>query len=294
MAFTTQPECIPCMVSVRSREILASSLSSEEKVRAQIHILEKYLELLSLETPNVHIATELFREVKRLTGQENPYKSVKDLMNRIALQILQSLEAKVWGVKDEVERFRAACAASIAGNIFDVGVLGHSYEPSTTSKEIELPHLVIDETANIRKRLLESPRVLYLCDNAGEIAFDKILVREIQGLGAEVTVVVKGGCYQNDATIEDALAVGMEKVADNLITTGTDASGINLEEFSKDFMERLEEARLIVLKGMAYFESHKELKVKTGKPLALLLAAKCEPIARLLKVRKGDAVALLV
>ncbi|MEM2926874.1 MAG: ARMT1-like domain-containing protein [Candidatus Bathyarchaeia archaeon] len=296
MAMKSQPECIPCMVAVRTREILSSSLSPEAKVSAQLRILDRYLELLRKDAPNVTIATELFREVKRLIGQENPYKTVKDLMNRVALQLLPSFEAKVYGFKDEIERFRAACAASIAGNIFDVGVLGHSYakETSTEPGSIELPILTIDKTAEIRKRLLESPRVLYLCDNAGEIAFDKILVKEIQNLGAKVTVVVKGGYYQNDATMEDALAVGMDKVADELITTGTDASGLDLEEVSEEFRQRLDESQFVLLKGMAYYESHGEFKAKTGKPLATLLAAKCDPIARFLKVRKGDSVALLI
>jgi len=41
-----------------------------------------------------------------------------------------------------------------------------------------------------------------------------------------VTVAVKSGPILNDATMEDAKYVGMHEVADEIITTGTDAVGL--------------------------------------------------------------------
>jgi len=65
---------------------------------------------------------------------------------------------------------------------------------------------------------------LYLCDNAGEIAFDKHLVSSIQTLGPKVTVAFRGGPIMNDATIEDACDVGMSALV-KTVTTGTPVCG---------------------------------------------------------------------
>lgn len=58
-----------------------------------------------------------------------------------------------------------------------------------------------------------------ITDNAGEIAFDVILVEKLKEMGCEVVVAVKEAPVLNDATMEDAIVIGMDKVADKLITT---------------------------------------------------------------------------
>jgi uncharacterized protein with ATP-grasp and redox domains len=63
------------------------------------------------------------------------------------------------------------------------------------------------------KKLEQVDEVLFLGDNSGEIVFDKILVEELVRLGKRVTYVVKEGPVLNDSTMEDALYVGMDKVA---------------------------------------------------------------------------------
>jgi hypothetical protein len=54
-------------------------------------------------------------------------------------------------------------------------------------------------------------QVLYLADNAGETVFDRVL---IEALGVPVVYAVKGGPVLNDATVEDALAAGLDRVAE--------------------------------------------------------------------------------
>jgi uncharacterized protein with ATP-grasp and redox domains len=54
--------------------------------------------------------------------------------------------------------------------------------------------------------------ILYLADNAGEIAFDRLL---IERLGPHrVTVAVHGAPVINDATLVDAQAVGFDDIAE--------------------------------------------------------------------------------
>jgi hypothetical protein len=117
-------------------------------------------------------------------------------------------------------------------------------------------------------------------------------VKELQNLGANVTVAVKGGPIINDATLEDAEASGITKIANRVITTGTDAVGLNSKECSKEFLEEYGLADLIIAKGMGYAESLTELKIE--KPHALLFRTKCNPVAEFFQVPKGRNVAKLL
>ncbi len=119
--------------------------------------------------------------------------------------------------------------------------------------------------------------MLYLTDNAGEIAFDRLVVDELKDFGCRVTVAVKGGPSLNDALMEDAETVGMAETADGVITTGTDAVGISLSESSEEFVEAYEGADVILAKGMANWETLTEYRAPC--PTLFLLRTKCEPVA---------------
>jgi uncharacterized protein with ATP-grasp and redox domains len=70
----------------------------------------------------------------------------------------------------------------------------------------------------------------------------------------------------------------MTREADEVITTGTDAIGVNLAETSGEFNKEFYGAGLIVAKGMANWETLTE--VPAPCPLLYLFRTKCEPVAR--------------
>jgi len=119
--------------------------------------------------------------------------------------------------------------------------------------------------------------VLFLADNAGETVFDTLLVEQLKNMGLKVTYVVKGGPVINDATLEDVAPSGMDKIADNILTTGTDAVGLLPKEVSPEFLKVYEAAELVFAKGMGYAETLTELKLT--KPHLLLFRTKCNPVA---------------
>ena len=57
-------------------------------------------------------------------------------------------------------------------------------------------------------------------------------------LGKEVTYVVKEGPILNDATMEDAVYVGMDKVT-RVITTGSRFMGVSFRHISPEFADKL-------------------------------------------------------
>ena len=87
-----------------------------------------------------------------------------------------------------------------------------------------------------------SRKILYLCDNAGEIVFDRFLIEILRDMGKEVTAVVKGSPVINDATLDDARMVGLHECA-TVIDNGNDGIGTLLEACSPRFWRALPDVR---------------------------------------------------
>ncbi|MBN1368385.1 MAG: DUF89 family protein, partial [Dehalococcoidales bacterium] len=84
---------------------------------------------------------------------------------------------------------------------------------------------------------------------------------------------------------EDALAVGMDKVA-KVISNGSDAPGTILSQCSAELKHLYHSADIIISKGQGNYES---LEDEAGNIL-FLLRAKCPLIANSLGVKVGDYV----
>ncbi len=151
---------------------------------------------------------------------------------------------------------------------------------------------MIDDTNMIYELAKKANTILYLTDNAGEIVLDTLLVEQLKDMGAKVTVAVKGGPIINDATVEDSEASGMSKIADKIITTGTDAVGFAAKEVSAEFREAYASVDLIFAKGMGYAETLTEYKLV--KPHALLLRTKCNPVANYFAAPREKNIAKLM
>ncbi len=237
---------------------------------------------------NAHIATEMHRKVYEVLGVEDPYKEVKERANRVAMENLPVIKAFV---ENQSDIFKSSAIASIIANTFDYGVMGHEVEDEDFLtffiREFK-KGLKIDDLDEIRE--LCRGKVCYLTDNCGEIVIDTLFMKEIKKICERLTVVVRGKPIISDATLEDALAIGVDKIADEILTNGKGAIGIIEEELPNDTLERLESADVIIAKGMANYESLSESRFK---PIAFLLKAKCKPVAMDIGVNVGDMVAML-
>jgi len=250
------------------------------------------LEILNKEYPkrkiNAHIATRIHRRVYEVLGVEDPYKKVKDKANQVALKFLEPIKEFV---EKQGDVFKAAAIATIIANTFDYGVMGHRVAEDDFMEFFKKQYskgLTIDDLDEIRD--LCKGKIVYLTDNAGEIVVDTIFMKEIKKLCEMLSVVVRGKPIISDATIEDAMLAGVDRIVDEVLSNGDGAIGIMEEELPSITLERLENADIIVAKGMANYESLSESRFK---PTAFLLTAKCEPVARDIGVRVGDMVAML-
>jgi hypothetical protein len=238
--------------------------------------------------PLALLSTEVHRAVYRILGDDDPYRHVKRLANETAVKLLPTVQSLIQTSSDP---FHSAVIAAIIGNTFDFGVLGFEVAMDDFEKEVATIYrhgLDIDDT-DAMKPLLND--VVYVADNVGEIIYDGLLIKQMRKLGARVTLVVRGGPILTDATMEDVWEFGLDKVADEVMTTGSNAIGIKLDEMPAELKDILPRATLIIAKGMANYEILSEYSFK---PVAYLMRVKCAPVAESVGARVGDFIARLV
>jgi len=289
-----EPECAVCVLHRGYMETLEATNDRAlqwESVAALTRLLSQ--EFKPSAVPAI-LGTKRDRIIKDITGNPDPYARKKQLSNQKAMTFLPATKKLIEKETSTKSRFRKACVCSIVGNIIEFDIPEHRFEFEDLAKLIQEAEeqLVINQISEIFSLAENAKQILYLTDNAGEIAFDTLLVEELKRLGAHVTVVVKGEPILNDATIQDADYVRMHEIADDVTTNGADTVGLILEECSEHFLNLYRSTDLVVAKGMGYAETVTELNLT--RPHALLFRTKCNPVARFFGTTKDKNVAKLL
>lgn len=268
--------CGYCLLHRGYREILRAT-EDEGRIFEAVHQLLRLLgERFGPDAVPSHLGSERDRLIRWITGSPDPYAEMKRKANEKAVRMLPRLE-ELLETRPPAERFGAACKVASIGNIIEYDVPGHGHDIDEALRFVGAEGFYLDETDKFKELLEPGVDALLLADNAGEIAFDRLVVRELRSLGCRVTVAVKGGPSLNDALIEDAEAVGMVEEADRIITTGADSIGVNLAEASDEFKAVFLAVDVLVAKGMANWETITEFP--TPCPTLFLFRTKCEPVA---------------
>jgi damage-control phosphatase, subfamily I len=273
----TYLDCYPCFL--RQGLDAARRLGADEP--QQKRLLDAVLDLLSrqwLRSSPPQIGDEVHRLVRRLLGDGDPYRDFKEATTQAALALYPRLSRLMAEAEDRLE---TGVRLAIAGNIIDAGTGPAGDLWAAVERVLSLP-LPAGELDVLREALAGSQEVLYLADNAGETVFDRLLIESLQ---VPVMYAVKDGPVLNDATLQDAQAAGLDRVA-RLLSTGSDSPGTVLERCSEQLRAAYRSAQLIIAKGQANYETLSE----EGPRLFFLLQAKCPVIARDLGVSVGSIV----
>jgi len=273
-------ECFSCLQRLIHQA--AQLATADEKlqggaVREGLRILEKDF---SCDKVSIVIATELHRVIREITGNEDPYREMKEREIAVAEELYHEIAA------EHHSHFKDCLEIAARANAIDF------FRPlDTVKKDMKKPlRFAIDHSEQFEAKLKASNRVLYLADNAGEALLDLPLITLI-GQSAQVTYVVKASPVQNDITPEDLRRARIEDRFSRVITTGTAIPGIDFSQASDEFKQEFQSADLVFAKGMGYWESLSELPAQ-GKVFYCLMA-KCQPVADSLEVPLNSYVALL-
>jgi len=274
-----EAECASCLLSRAMAETYMATTNPALRFRC----IAENLKLLNREfrptTVPADLGTKRDRLIKQLTGNDDPYKRNKKNSNERATKLLPKAKKFVETGNNQQERFKKACLCAIVGNTMEFDIPGHTFTYKILAKSLReaAKDLVVDDVDRAYELAKKARSILFLADNAGEIVFDTLLVEQLKNMGLNVTYVVKGGPVLNDATLEDIAPSGMDKLADVVLTTGTDAVGLLKKEVSPEFLQVYDKAELVFAKGMGYAETLTEYKLT--KPHFLLFRTKCIPVA---------------
>ncbi len=195
------------------------------------------------------------QEYEKRFGKRAPYKDIKVKFNDLVL----SMEASI---KKRIEASSDPLAASIVyariGNYIDFGAMNNVDEVTFLSL---FDDAMMSENDNkTYKSFLaqceNATSFLLITDNCGEIVLDKLFIEELKKRfpQLDVTVMVRGGEVLNDATMEDALYVGIDSVS-RLVSNGSAVAGTVYEMLTDEAKEALDTADIIMAKGQGNYES---------------------------------------
>ena len=184
----------------------------------------------------------------------DPYREEKRISNQFVMERLDTIRSRVEQSEDPVY---AGLQCAILGNYIDFSALQEvvSFEKLDRMLENALQYAV-DEIAfrQLCKDLESANSLLYLTDNAGGIGFDRIFAEQLASKFPQlsITFCVRGGPAANDATREDAEAVGIPfPVIDN----GSQLPGTQLELLGSEAKKAMDTADVIIAKGQANTET---------------------------------------
>ncbi len=279
-AVKTEPACLPCFYGQISRTLQYAGVNGD-RGRAITCKAEAIINAASREEVPARTTTVIHRLLRQETGVD-PYSQIKDTYNTIALQKLPSVREKAGSGKDRLE---GSVRAAIAGNVIDFGIYDKIDLDAAIEDSFRLP-LPEAQYRAFARSVEQARTILYLCDNAGEIVFDRVLIETLRDFGKQVTAVVKGSPVINDATLSDAAAAGLAEAA-TVIDNGNDGIGTLLEACSSRFIEAYRSADLIISKGQANYET---LLESGDQRIYFLFKVKCDVVAGVLGRPNGDIV----
>ncbi len=230
-------------------------------------------------TSNPYLATKIHRLAREKLNIHDLYSEEKLLANQLLLEHYHEWEKLITISSNP---FQMAAKLAVIGNIIDYGAHSVNEDILTQIKSLTSNELAVDNTAELFDRIKSADSILYLGDNAGEIVFDKLFIETMAH--PNVTFVVRGYPVINDITTDDVKQVGIDKLC-RIISNGYDAPSTLLEYCSVEFLEAYYSADLIISKGQGNFEG---LMNEKRDNLFFMLMAKCNPIAEMLGVKKGD------
>lgn len=253
MSIAMDAACLQCSLR-RNLETVQPLGSDADTMAFARELMQLYLDA-PRDVPSTWFTPKIAELLHRRYGLEiDRFRQEKLDSNQLVLTHMPGIRERVRAAADPV---LAGLQFAILGNYLDFSALQGqvSFEKFTemldSAGEMQFDREVYRQFC---QDLKAGKRLLYLTDNAGEIGFDRIFAEEIARAypDLEITFCVRGGPTLNDATREDAAAVGIPfPVIDN----GNLVPGTQLDLLSPEARCAVETADIILAKGMANVET---------------------------------------
>jgi uncharacterized protein with ATP-grasp and redox domains len=284
-------DCYPCIL----RQVLSTSkLAGLDEFQAREALNHSMKVLLQTETGTSpqHVVVQTIDYIRNTFFPDkngfDPYGELKKKSNILVLDRFDILES---GIKNTPSSLEAALKNAAAGNIIDFGAKDHgSIDIDKEIRNIPLLEFSRYDYKSLVNLLGSARKLLYIGDNAGEIVFDRLLIRQLQRDFPEigVTFATRSEPVINDVTPDDAYETGLDQEAE-IISSGCRYPGLMLTEASEPFRQIYRDADIVIAKGQGNYEG---LSSEEDPRLFFILRIKCERVASDIGAEVGDLVLL--
>ncbi len=280
------PGCISCLIKNRLEDFPENT--PREK---QIEYMQRVLKEIS-EAPKSVSAPVIVRTInaiqKDMFGYNKDFAHVKAYFNELMLGKVPAIQQKL---EESDDSLKLAIQYAMTGNYIDFGAMNKVDENELQRFLDDSHNNFVNETEyeSLKNDISNAKEIVFLTDNCGEIVMDKILVQEIQKANpdANVTVIVRGEQVLNDATMEDAVQVGLTDMV-TVIGNGSEIAGTCLEEISEEAKIKMVQADVILAKGQGNFETLQ----MCGLNIYYIFMCKCEMFAKRFQVPRFSGMLL--
>ncbi|MBQ6654593.1 MAG: DUF89 family protein [Erysipelotrichaceae bacterium] len=205
-------------------------------------------------------------------GVSASYREIKRKYNDLVLSMEDSIRKKIEKADDPLSE---SLVYARIGNYIDFGAMNYVDDETFLSlfDNVAVHQRDKETMESFVRQCAEARSFLLLTDNCGEIVLDKLFLEQLRKRfpKLKITVMVRGREVINDATIEDAEYVGLDKVAE-IVTNGDAVAGTIYEMLPKEAKEVLDSADVILAKGQGNYES----LCRQGRHIFYSFLCKCE------------------
>lgn len=273
----TYLDCLPCFLqqTLRAGRI---ATDDEKIIKQLLDDVGMMLKDIPLDNTPPETGMLIYQKISQITGNKDPYKVIKKENIDKALSLYPEMKKLVDRSNDKL---LTAIKLAIAGNVIDFGV-NRAFDIEKEIAETVNKKLVLKDYEDFKEALDKAKEILYIGDNAGEAVFDKILIEQLK---KPVVYVVRGRPVINDVTFQDAVSIGIDKLA-RVISSGTPAPGTILKTCNPDFIKLFKSADMVISKGQGNYEGLSG----EDRSIFFLLKVKCHVIARNIGAKVGDII----
>ena len=245
--------CTRCLVN-RHFDNAAKLLKPEDRHKYLLEVMRIITEApADVAAP---FLTPQFEDALAKYGISDQYAAEKKWANDLILPRLPEMQRII---ESSADPLLTALKFSQAGNFLDFAVLKKDTVDENIHKAMaNAPEAPLDpvEYGHFAADVAAAKTMLILGDNAGEIAFDTLLVKQLKKQFPALSLYygVRGGNALNDATREDAAYVGMDKLVP-IVDNGSRISGTELAYLGQEMREIFNKSDVILAKGQANFET---------------------------------------
>lgn len=200
---------------------------------------------------------EINRQIMRLitehAGRDDIFEREKYEYNEAIMKMEDVIGQRIEEAEDPLYR---ALQYAMTGNYIDFAATSVNEDKLNELIEAAVDIDLGSTYTELKEDLEQASSLVYLLDNCGEIVFDKMCIKEIKELypSLKITAVVRGMPTNNDVTMIDAKQTRLTELVD-VADNGSDAPGTVLGEIKKSTLKLIEEADVVIAKGMGNYET---------------------------------------